>query len=420
MKKFLIIAPFWNNPRHVGAYRLNRIVGWLTRKNVPVVLIKAGPLDGVQPGPLGPEISIRDTLGFFKDTHDQLRPGGWSRLFYLPARWLARRVLLPDPGILWALRVAAHPLVAQHVADVTHVVASNPPESPHLAAAFIARRLRAHLVVDMRDGWLDEPLRPMLQRSRLRRRCEAVIEKHVLRRARHIFVTSDVWREMLVARLPAAKCKTVVLTNAYPPSHGKSAGARSGPTTDRRSGRRLTLTHVGRFTGSSNSRRPARLLKPLLEGVRGISCEGDLVMLGDLTAEDLAEAKSFGAEFASVGWRVSAPGPVSRKEALQFINSADGLLLLSTSHAAIPSKLFEYIATAKPILALAPADSAVWRLGQRLVQMHVVDYTGQKEDQRAAIARFVDACACGVLGDIPAEFSDAGTSQIFYSALAIE
>src|SRR5262249_23513119 len=55
-------------------------------------------------------------------------------------------------------------------------------------------------------------------------------------------------------------------------------------------------------------------------------------------------------------------GVLPQSEAIQRVEETDYLLLIWHNEINIPGKLFEYLATGKPVLALAPANSEVRRL----------------------------------------------------------
>ncbi|MCP4277846.1 MAG: glycosyltransferase family 4 protein, partial [Gammaproteobacteria bacterium] len=219
----------------------------------------------------------------------------------------------PDPGILWARAAASHPAVQKLATGALFVLSSSPPESAHIGAATLAKKLRAELIIDMRDGWLDEPLKSLLHDSRLQRWREGRLERSILQQADKIFVTSPVWKTLLEDRLPFTHDKTVVLTNAYPPEdlfNIKQARKRSvnGP---------IRLVHAGRFTGSSLSRRVRHLLEPLLMGLGVTVTPGIVTLLGRLETADLEEVSHLQSRFQSKGWTIELEDAVPREELME-------------------------------------------------------------------------------------------------------
>ena len=54
----------------------------------------------------------------------------------------------------------------------------------------------------MRDGWIDEPMRPNIGKHSFKRMIEAKWELKVLKQATVIFVTYIIWKNRLEKRLP--------------------------------------------------------------------------------------------------------------------------------------------------------------------------------------------------------------------------
>jgi hypothetical protein len=230
----------------------------------------------------------------------------------------------------------------------------------------------------MRDGWLDEPLKPLLRSSALRRWVEGRIEARILRDAKTIQVTSDKWQELLLKRMPDLSPKVYVLTNGYP-QHAPEPQPRTIKGTDDE----IVLIHAGRFTGSRLTQMPSLLLEPLLANLSIKPSKGVIQLIGSLSAEELRLIEPFKTRFQEIGWRIECPGSIPRSALLELLPKADGLLLLSASYAALPSKLFEYIPTGKPIFVVTDKDSATWNVANNLHQatMHACDQVGAIVDR---------------------------------------
>ena len=409
-KKVMILAPFWENPQHVGCYRVDRFIRWLKEKSVEIILVKAGQCDTRQKKEWGIEITVKDPLGIYGDMKNgkyslpQRRPNRLRRM-------MSYLLLCPDPTIVWAIRATLHPMVLKEGKGVDSVIASSPPESAHIGAYLIAKRLHADLIVDMRDGWLDEPLKPLLQSSRFRQKIEGYLEKCILQEAKHIFVTSEVWKSLLEKRLPFTKKITTVLTNAFPKSYEPEIAVRK----QKKSDGEVILAHTGRFSGSRDSQKPKLLLESLFQSIDSL-LKGKILILGNLNKEDIDEINAFKSMFGTKGWMIEIRNALPRNEMMKVLYESDGLLLLSASQAAIPSKLFEYIITKKPILAVTMKDSAVWQIGERVPQMFLSDYTDGYSNSE--VNNFIQMCSSqNHVYKIIKEFAENRISQIFYEKL---
>ncbi|HEX6058631.1 MAG TPA: glycosyltransferase [Gemmatimonadaceae bacterium] len=411
----LVVAPFWPWPGHVGVYRVDRMLRWLAERGVRVVLARAGRTDGIEEREWGSLVRVADPLRFFPDAYGEVgasaaRPPRRPRIL----RRAAALALAPDPSVLWSLRAARHRPLLERAAGAAWVLSSSPPESAHIGAARLARRLGARLAVDLRDGWLDEPPRPEL-RLRWRRAVEARMERGVLRRAERVFVTSRVWGEMLARRLPDVAPRTVVLTNAYPPSAAWPDD--DAPETPSRRDE-CTLLYAGRFTSSRADRTMDGLLVPLAEGMRRSAVRGTVRIVGDLDATEHAAAARWRERLAALGWRLEVEGAVPRRELLRRCRGASGLLLCDPSPAVLPSKLFEYLPTRRPIFAASPADGALAAVLRRVPQGFVAGGDAAGDAERAA--RFLDACLRDDRpAEVPDEYSERALGRRFAEALGI-
>ena len=418
----VLVAPFWPWPGHVGVYRVERFARWLAAAGADVVLVRAGRTDGLEEAPWGSVVRVADPLRFFPDRYAPV--GGESSGGGRPARRprllrrLAALALAPDPSVLWSLRAAAHAPLLARAGHARWVLSSSPPESAHVLAARLARRLGARLAVDLRDGWLDEPPRAELSLA-WRRRLEGAMERSVIRRADRVFVTSDVWRDMLVRRLPFAASKTTVLTNAYPEADAASArdGAGKGSPSPA-PGAGPVLLHAGRFSSSRADRTMDGLLAPLEEGMRRSGVRGTIALVGELDERERADAARWRGRLEPLGWRLDVEPAVPRAELLARCRGAGGLLLNDPSPAVLPSKLFEYIPTRRPIFAAARPGGALAAVVGALPQGFVA--TGDRERDGAAAAAFIAAAACArAEGDVPERFAEPALSRAFLAALEL-
>ena len=366
---------------------MERFIRWLNNDGCEVILLRAGGVDKVTNQTWGTEIAVRDPLGLHPEEQDVAAPHTDKE--YSPLVTLAASLLFnPDPGILWARRAARHPLVLEHGQNADFVLSTSPPESAHLCAATLAKKLRTKLMVDMRDGWMDEPLKPSLMTSRLQRFREGRLEKKVLSQADSIFVTSVVWQELLVERLPCCTGKTVVLTNCYPADFtNPSVSSNKTP---------LTILYAGKLSLSRSTQKASLLLAPLLSGINLVEQKGSIEFMGKMAQEDLEEIAVWTPRFAEAGWRIVVSPAVPMQQAREKIAQASGLLLLCEAHAALPAKLFEYLAARKPIMSVGPPCSALERTVVDIPQFFHIDSSAQAESlDNEKVKSFLDECVMG-------------------------
>ena len=118
----------------------------------------------------------------------------------------------------------------------------------------------------------------------------------------------------------------------------------------------MSLVYTGRF--GSYGRDPAPLVRALAQLAaedRGAASRLELVLAGPLTE---AEAELMRSDVSPA--RIVVAGSLPRPQALALQRSADALLLLASPQRTqlLNFKLFEYLATGRPILALAAGTEA--------------------------------------------------------------
>lgn len=388
MRSILILAPWWQHEAHVGNLRLRRHVAWLKQAGYRVIIVDSGLHYSLNEEDGLTRITIPDPLRMHvAPTADAAPPRKPNAL----RRWLAYALLLPDPSIVWAKRVLAHPVVRHTARTCAAVMSSSPPEAAFLACAALSKRYGIPFWMDMRDGWLDEPLKPLLRTSAIQRWRERALESRCLAQAKVVTVTSSHWAEMLVERYPEHRSKVRVVTNAAPTSVGIGM---TNPAP-------IRLVYAGRLTSS----RPERDTDDLAR-VLSYLPEHPFTIIGDLTPDEQADA-------ASRNWSLRAS--LTRAELLPELAKASGLVLLSTSMGSIPAKFFDYLATGRPILGIAPRGSAAWDAMSTAPQAFAVDPANPDPD---VLAAFIAAAGRPQAAPVPEVFSEAAVCTRFMEVLS--
>ncbi len=262
---------------------------------------------------------------------------------HTPPPALLTKVFVPDSYVVSWIPTA---LAAVRRLDVDCVITSGPPDSTHLIGLALGRK-RPAWIADFRDGWRFEPMRPEWP-TRAQDRIEAWLERRVAQRADLAFGATLPIAEDLATRLGA---DAHWVTNGFEP---ELESDRRAPLAD--DGWR-TLAHTGTLSGFTWGRDPRPMLAALHD-FNAARAPGEprvkLLLAGRPSVDDqrlIAEA--------GLGDAVEHRGLVTRDESLSIQRGADALLLV-TGHnrSEATGKLFEYLASGRPILALAEGNEA--------------------------------------------------------------
>jgi glycosyltransferase involved in cell wall biosynthesis len=260
-----------------------------------------------------------------------------------------QRVLSPDAQVLWvpfAVRKAAR-IVRQHAIDTVLVTA--PPFSLFLAGRELKQRFpHLRLISDFRDEWLRFMLTDFdhYAGDSIRQSAER-IERETVEGSDLVVAVTRSSLEEIRARYPALPASRFALVpNGYDPALFRNFHSRQ------HGGSRIVVTHNGTAYRTSS---PVYYLDAL-DGMP------DAIRSGIETRFIGRVAETEAPLFKNRQSPIRLYGFLPQVEALRQVEETDYLLLTMTNDFSLPGKLFEYLATGKPVLALSPSGGEVDRL----------------------------------------------------------
>lgn len=264
-----------------------------------------------------------------------------------PGAKLWGSIFLPDVQLIsWVPFAVAAGLRLQRRERFDAVVTTSPVESAH-AVGLALRRRGVPWVADLRDGWRFEAPREDWPTA-AQRRADDALERLVVRRADEVVTVT----EPLAADLRRRHGVPVeTITNGYDPADAEVGAAPPGAVEPGK----LTFVHTGGLGAE-------RTLRPLLEGLARIAREDpavrDRVRIVLAGAQTRPERELYAEpELAPF---VRHVGFVPRPAAMGLQRAAD-VLVLATSGVRTgeaTGKLFEYLATGRPILVIGAGSAA--------------------------------------------------------------
>jgi glycosyltransferase involved in cell wall biosynthesis len=347
----LLVAYFYPPCRDTGAHRPAAMAKWLRRLGHRVTVLTTSAYGT---GDTPAEEGVVRTADLQRVRARLHGANSVDALFdsdtYSGNPHLLSRVLVPEPLIAaWAPFARARALRLNRRERFDCVITSSPPESVHAVGRALSARGVAW-VADLRDAWTFEPIRPPFPTGAQRRLDEA-LERRWLTAADEVVCVSRPVADDLRARLAI---EPALVPNGWDPDllgPDQSEEATSLLDPDR-----ISLLYTGRF--GSYGRDPAPLVRALAELAQAdpkTAARLELVVAGPLTD---AEAGLMRTDVSPA--RIVIAGSLPRSTALALQRSADALLLLASTRRTqlLNFKLFEYLASERPILALAAGTEA--------------------------------------------------------------
>jgi glycosyltransferase involved in cell wall biosynthesis len=263
-------------------------------------------------------------------------------------RFVRGNLFLPDPRRGWnryALAAVEKLLAAGEQFDA--VLTSSPPHSTQLIGLALQKKHGLRWLADLRDPWTDIYYTKDLHRTAPAAWLDAHYERQVLTHADAVLVTSPETERLFRRKLPdLAKDKIVVLPNGYDEPDFQQP---SNPPTDC-----LRITHTGTITARYHIDNLLRAIAECQQRYPQVPWrlrfvgQVDAGLREQIVAAGLAEVTEF------------LPF-VPHQQSVNYLLASSVLLMaipdVALNKGILPGKIFEYLATRKPVLCVGPAGS---------------------------------------------------------------
>ncbi len=291
------------------------------------------------------------------------------------------------PNAIWLPRALAACARAIREYQPDALLTSSPPHCVHLLGWYLKRRYGLPWVSDFRDPWFING-KPAFGGS-LWPWFEARWEARVMRSADVVVANAPRATESLRAAFPAQRHKMVTLTNGFDPENFPAVDVSETPGAERH------IVHAGEVYAGRDPR-------PFLDALEALGREqapGVLSWRVSFLGRNNESGLDLPAEVQrrGLGPVVALGSQLPYAQILQEMARADVLLLLDSPgrRLGIPAKLYEYLGTGRPILALAEHDGDVaWALRQSGVS-HRIAHPRDPARIKQALAELRQALAEG-------------------------
>jgi glycosyltransferase involved in cell wall biosynthesis len=258
-----------------------------------------------------------------------------------------QRLLFPDPQTTWVPSAVRRAIKAVKSEHIEIVILNVPPFSTLKIGIALARRFPfLKIITDFRDEWLGYYLRQIDNPSRHKIRMAQELEHKIVTCSWYVSTVTREWVERLRRRYPEKPADRFIYTpNGYEPEVFQDFTPRP------RNDGKMVITYFG-------SVHMNRVYSPknYLDAIEALPAEvGDRIetrFIGRVRPDAELCLQESRAHVRQLGFMPKAQG-------LRYLEETDFLLLIATDPTSHAGKLFEYLPTLKPILALSPPNGEI-------------------------------------------------------------
>ncbi|WP_179353666.1 glycosyltransferase [Winogradskyella vidalii] len=232
--------------------------------------------------------------------------------------------------------------------QIETIITTGPPHSLHLIGLQLKARCGVKWLADFRDPWTTIGYHKDLKLTAASKAKHLELEQAVLNSADEIIVTSHHTKNEFQTK---TQQPITVITNGYDTHNVRVEGK----------DKQFTLSHIGSLLSERNPVVLWEVLSELIQENKAFSDVFKLQLIG-VVSDDVIDS----IHHNGLKNHVDVVGYVSHDKAIQFQMKSQLLLLIEIdsedTKAIIAGKVFEYLISETPILALGPKDADVERI----------------------------------------------------------
>ena len=377
--KVLIITYYWPPAGGPGVQRWLKFVKYFSHFGVePIVYVPENPTYPLKDASLHTELP--DTIKVIK--HPIVEPYRFAQVFAKKEtktiskgiianqeqQSFIQRLLLyvrgnffiPDARKFWVSPSVRYLTTFLSENPVDAIITTGPPHSVHLIGQQLKEKINIPWIADFRDPWTTIGYHTQLKLTKGSQQKHLSLEQAVLDTTDHILVTSHTTKVQFEAK---TNTPISVITNGYDIEKEHPSILDTN----------FTIAHIGSLLSGRNPLQLWKVLQDLTVEYPDFSKWFRLKLVGAVSTDVLEHIYASGLKPY-----VDLVGYISHDEAIQLQRSSQVVLLIEIdspdTRCIIPGKVFEYMASKRPILALGPKDADVAKIIEETDSGHFFEY----------------------------------------------
>jgi glycosyltransferase involved in cell wall biosynthesis len=364
MKKVLIITYYWPPAGGIGVHRCLKFAkylrefGWepviCTAENPEYPVLDDGNFKDVPGGVKILKTKIWEPYRIFKFITGKRVEDRIHNIFLEEDKpsfahklgiWIRGNIFIPDARKFW-IRSSVNFLSRYLKENPVDVLFTNgPPQSTHMIAYGINKKLGIPWHADFQDPWTQVDYFPQLMLNPISKRIHENMEQRVFRNADKITICSDTWK----GDLESIGARDVgVIVWGYDEDDFKNI---SVPLSTK-----FTLSHFGSLGPDRNAKTLWKALSIISKENKQFADDLEIELVGFIGHAIVEEINSLG-----LSDKLKLSAHMSREETLERMHRAQLLLLILNDmpnvKGRLPGKLFEYLSARRPCLVIGPEES---------------------------------------------------------------
>ncbi len=261
--------------------------------------------------------------------------------------WVRGNLFIPDARVFWIKPSVKYLKKYIQENQIDTIITTGPPHSLHLIGLELKQKLKLNWIADFRDPWTTIGYHKALKLSDYASKKHKKLEHQVLNFADNIIVTSKTTK----TEFQAITNKPIeVITNGF------DIETSTKKTEIIVLDIKFSLAHIGSFLSDRNPEILWQSLFELVLEIPDFAKNLEIKLIGKVSQEVLYTISLF-----KLNEFVNNLGYISHQEAIENQKKSQVLLLIEIdsidTKCIIPGKLFEYMASERPIIGIGPKDS---------------------------------------------------------------
>ena len=310
--------------------------------------------------------------------------------------WIRGNLFIPDAKRFWIKPSVRFLTSYLKKNKIDAVISTGPPHSNHMIAMALKRKTGIKWLADFRDPWTNIDYYDKLMLTKWADKRHHSLEKKVLHSADRVVTVSWSWADDFYK---STGIKPHVVTNGFDPADFDFQS-------DRKQNDKLTLTHIGSLNKDRNPLSLWKALSLLIGSQINLEQKLRIKLIGPTDISVFEETRKYNLEAI-----VEHIQHLPHKEVLKEVRNADVLLLPLNNtpniSGVVPGKLYEYLASLRPILCIGSPEGDSARIIKMAEAGKVFDFT-DVDGIKACLADYLNLHAGSGLRDnitVPDQFS---------------